>query len=229
MYMSKIRIMKQIPLTAARKTVLYLLLAALPLALPAQTTFSARSGSKMRIEGTSNVHDWQVESPFISGLLVVGPDFPVEPGKKAKPGKMDAKADVSIAVRSLKSLEKDGKPYSDSMDEIMYEKLQVTAHPAILYHLLELTLKEAPKSKDLPYVYDSKGELEVAGVTNTISMPIDITPLEGQKLKVTGSVTLKMTDFKIDPPAPKLALGLIKTGDEVKLFFEWILAPKKKT
>jgi hypothetical protein len=36
-----------------------------------------------------------------------------------------------------------------------------------------------------------------------------------------------MTDFKIDPPAPKVALGLIKTGDEVKLFFEWIVVQKK--
>ena len=36
-----------------------------------------------------------------------------------------------------------------------------------------------------------------------------------------------MTDFKIDPPAPKIALGLIKTGDDVKLIFEWMLAPRK--
>ena len=37
---------------------------------------------------------------------------------------MEAKADVFIQVRSLKSIEKDGKPYSDKMDEIMWEHLK---------------------------------------------------------------------------------------------------------
>jgi hypothetical protein len=38
---------------------------------------------------------------------------------------------------------------------------------------------------------------------------------------------VKMTDFGIEPPAPKIALGAIKTSDDVKLTFEWITAPKK--
>jgi hypothetical protein len=49
----------------------------------------------------------------------------------------------------------------------------------------------------------------------------DTTPLN--LMKVTGTTTLKMTDFKVEPPAPKLALGMIKTGDEVKLIFDWRL------
>ena len=83
------------------------------------TTYAARSGSKMRIEGTSNIHDWQVESPIIGGMIEVGPGFPTEPGQAVTPGKVEAKAEVFIQVRSLKSIEKDGKPYSDKMDEIM--------------------------------------------------------------------------------------------------------------
>jgi hypothetical protein len=39
-------------------------------------------------------------------------------------------------------------------------------------------------------------------------------------------VALKMTDFKIQPPAPKVALGLIKTGDDVKLKFQWEVFPR---
>jgi polyisoprenoid-binding protein YceI len=130
---------------------------------------------------------------------------------------------VYVQVRSLKSVEADGRLYSDSMDEIMYEHLKVEKFPAIRYRLTELTLKEAPKSKDAPYVFDSKGELAIAGVTNTISMPVNILPLEGKKLKITGGVTLKMSDYKVGPVEPKIALGIIKTGDEVKISFEWIL------
>src|ERR1035437_7910866 len=115
------------------------------LSLPAadqMTTFAARSGSKMRIEGTSNIHDWQVESPFIGGMMEVGSNFPTEPGQAVTPGKVEAKADVFIQVRSLKSIEKDGKPYSDRMDEVMWEHLKETENKKIVFHLTELTVKE---------------------------------------------------------------------------------------
>lgn len=191
------------------------------------TTYAARSGSKMRIEGTSNIHDWQVESPFIGGLMEVGPGFPLEPGQAVTPGKVEAKAEVFIQVRSLKSIEKDGKPYSDKMDEIMWEHLKEPVHKRIVYHLTEMTLKEAPKAKDAPYVFDAKGDLAVAGVTNKIAMVVNVLPLADKKLEITGTVALKMTDFKVNPPAPKIALGLIKTGDDVKLIFKWIVGQRK--
>jgi len=217
-------------------TIPLLLLAALSLqAADQKTTYAARSGSKMRIEGTSNIHDWQVESSIIGGMMEVGPGFPTEPGQAATPGKMDAKVEAFVTVRSLKSIEKDGRPYSDPMDNIMYEKLKASEdpvtkkvpYPRIEYRLSELVLKEAPKDKDGAYVFDAKGDLAIAGVTNKIAMLVNVTPMPDKKLKIAGTVTLKMTDFKIEPPAPKLAFGLIKTGDPVKLIFEWILAPRK--
>ena len=191
------------------------------------TTLAARSGSKMRIEGTSNIHDWQVESPLIGGMMEVGPNFPLEPGQAATPGKVEAKAEVFIQVRSLKSLEKDGKPYSDKMDEVMWEHMKEPENKRIIYRLSELTLKEAPKAKDAPYVFDAKGDLAIGGVTNKITMTVNVLPLGEKKLKVTGTTNLKMTDFKIEPPAPKIAMGMIKTGDDVKLIFEWRLSPRK--
>src|SRR5512135_3364529 len=119
------------------------LLAAVSLQAADQTTtYAARSGSKMRIEGTSNIHDWQVESPFIGGMIEVGPNFPMDPGQAVTPGKIEVKGEVFIQVRSLKSIEKDGKPYSDKMDEVMYEKLKAQENPKIVYHLEEFTLKE---------------------------------------------------------------------------------------
>ena len=191
------------------------------------TTLAARSGSKMRIEGTSNIHDWQVESPFIGGMLEVGANFPLDPGQAVTPGKVEAKGDVFIQVRSLKSVEKDGKAYSDKMDEVMWEHMRETENKRIVYHLTELTLKEAAKAKDAPYVFEAKGDLAVAGVTNQLTMTVNVLPLGDKKLKITGSTNLKMTAYKIEPPAPKIALGMIKTGDDVKLIFEWMLAQRK--
>jgi len=214
--------------TVIARNIGLLLLATVSLqAADKMTTYAARSGGKMRIEGTSNIHDWQVESPFIGGMLQVGPGFPRELGQAATPGKVEAKADVFVQVRSLKSLEKDGKPYSDKMDEVMWEHLKEPENKRIVYHLTELTLKEAAKAKDAPYVFDAKGDLAVAGTTKPIAMVVNVLPLADNKLKVTGTVTLKMTDFKVEPPSPKIALGFIKTGDEVKLIFVWMLAQPK--
>ncbi len=218
--------MKRHTLIAGTITLLLLAPAALQ-AADQLTTYNARSGSKMRIEGTSNIHDWQVESPFIGGMMQVGPGFPTQPGQAVTPGKVEAKADVFIQVRSLKSVEKDGKPYSDKMDEIMWEHLKEPQYKRIIYQLSEFTLKEAPKTKDAPYVFDAKGNLAVAGVTNKIAMGVTVLPLADNRLEINGTVTLKMTDFKVEPPAPKIALGLIKTGDEVKLIFKWIVGQRK--
>jgi YceI-like protein len=202
-----------------------LLVAGLSVQAAEMTKFSAKSGSKMRIEGTSNIHDWQVESPIIGGSIDVGPGFPVEPGQAATPGKIEAKAEPFVTVRSLKSVEKDGKPYSDKMDEVMYEHMKAKDDPRarISYHLTDLVLKETAKSKDAPYVFEAKGDLVVAGVTNSVTMPVNVLPLGEKKLKISGTTTVKMTDFKIDPPAPKIALGLIKTGDPVKIIFDWMV------
>lgn len=195
-------------------------------AADAPARFDPVPGSKVRIEGTSSIHDWQVEGTLIGGRLEAGPGFPIEPGQAVQPGKVEAKADAFIPVRSLKSVEKDGRPYSDSMDDIMYEKLLQPKHPRIQYHLESLVLKEAPAATNAPYVFDATGQLVVAGVTNKITMPVKVLPLGGKKLKITGQTTAKMTDFSIKPPAPALALGLIKTGDDVKLIFEWMVGEK---
>jgi len=90
-------------------------------------------------------------------------------------------------------------------------------------------LKEPAKSKDAPYVFEAKGDLAVGGVTNSITMPVNVVPLGEKKLKISGTTTLKMTDFKIEPPAPKIALGMIKTGDEVKIIFDWMVAQRPAT
>jgi hypothetical protein len=94
--------------------------AASPL-LPGQR-FTARSGSRVRIEGTSNMHDWQVEGSLIGGYVELGANL--ETGREVTPGKVAARVEAFIPIRSLKSVDKDGSKYSDRMDEIMYESLR---------------------------------------------------------------------------------------------------------
>lgn len=191
------------------------------------TKLSARSGSKMRVEGTSNIHDWRVESPLIGGSIDVGPNFPITPDQEVTPGKVEVSGETFVTVRSLKSLKADNvTPYSDSMDGIMYGKLDTGGNPKITFKVTELTLKETPKEKGAPYVFDAKGQVTVGGVSKEVAMPVKVVHTADKKIKISGSVPLKMTDFKIEPPAPAVGLGLIKTGDDVKVIFDWMVAPK---
>lgn len=176
-------------------------------------------GTRVAIEGTSSLHDWLVEGLIIGGTLEVGPGFPLDRAK-AKPGKLDARAEVFIPVRSLKSM-KNGKAYSNAMDDIMYGKLLESQHKRILFRLNELTLKDAPADTNLPIVLEARGDLAAAGVTNSITMPVYLLLPRPNQLRLSGSVGVKMTDFHIDPPSPKI-VDFIKTGDEVTLRFDWL-------
>ena len=195
-------------------------------AADSMTRLDARSGSKMRIEGTSTVHDWQAESPLIMGFIEVGPSFPLEAGQAVTPGKVEARGEAAVMVRQLRSIEKDGSYYNDTMDAKMWDMMRMPQNPKIIYHLTELVLKEAPKQKTDPYVFDSKGELAVGGKTNKISMVVNVLPLgekNGDKrVKITGTTPLKMSDFDISPAS----IIFSKTGDDVTVKFEWVVGKK---
>ena len=224
--------MKTRTVIAANIALLMLATAALQ-AADQMTLYTSRPGAnKMRIEGTANIMHpvWFIDSPTIGGMLQVGQGFPTEPGQSATPGKIEAKARVFIPVRSLKSVEADGRPYSDKMDEIMCEHLKEEKFQQISYSLNEFTLKEVAKAKDAPYVFEAKGDLTIAGVTNATTMTVNILPVADPKpsrLEITGNTVVKMTDYKVAPVDINLVLGHIKTGDEVKLSFKWVVGQKK--
>lgn len=175
--------------------------------------YAAQPGSEVKIEGTSNIHDWTVKGQIISGFMEVSPAFDADL-KTVTPA---PKVEVTIPVRSLKS--SSGK----KMDEVMQEHMNMAKFPTIKYQLTSLTVKTEPKGPNGPGEYVSKGDLTVSGVKKAIEMPVTIEKADG-KLKVKGTIPLKMTDFNIKPPAPALAMGLIKTGDDVKITLEWVLA-----
>jgi polyisoprenoid-binding protein YceI len=110
------------------------------------------------------------------------------------------------------------------MDERMNKELKSEDHPRIAYRLTEMKPGKVQGGK---IGFDTKGELTVAGVTNVISMPVTFEKQADNKLKVSGAVALKMTDYKITPPAfTILGLSAMKTGDDVKISFDWLTEPR---
>jgi len=186
----------------------------------------AGPGNLVFIEGTSTVHDWRVEGKIIGGAFEAGPGFTTDLAE-AKPGKVEAKASAFMPVRSLKSVKEDGTYYSNSMDDIMYEKMLEPQNKLIKYTLKEMELKEVPKSTGEPFLFETKGDLMVAGATKEVVMPVKMKVEEveesGKKWRVltfSAEIEAKMTDFKVEPVS---ALGgTIKTGDDIKLGINWV-------
>ena len=175
--------------------------------------FEAQPGSRMKIEGTSTLHDWTVEGGIIGGFFESDPGFSKDP---AIASKVTPKVEVEIPVRTLKS-------HAKPMDNVMYEAMKQKEFPKIKFALKEMKLKGSASGNG-PYLFDTKGELTVSGVTRTNEMVVAVVKIADGQLKFSGTNTMKMTDFGIKPPAPAIALGAIKTGDEVKISFEWMTA-----
>lgn len=194
---------------------LSLFFAVITLHSQAATRFAAQpTGSKMRIDGTSNIHDWTVDSALIGGWIEVDEKFPAAPAAAIAPGKFEVKALVSISVRSLKS----GKT---AMDVVMHEAMKFEKQPRIQYTIKTVEIKAAPAKPGDPVEIETAGDLSVSGVSKPVKLKMTMLRTDKNELIFAGQAAVKMTDFGITPPQPKLALGLIKTGDEVKLKFEW--------
>ena len=173
---------------------------------------SQPGGCKVKIEGTSSIHDWSMESPVIGGFLETDAGFPesaLKGGSAAKP-----KVEAFIPVRTLKS-------HSKKMDEIYQEHMEEPKFKKIEYKLTELKPKgDAPKSGKCEF--DAVGTLTIHGVSKSITMPTTIEKLEGKKLKITSATPLKMSDFGVKPPNPSIAgMPTITTGDDIKVTIEW--------
>ncbi|MBM3876855.1 MAG: YceI family protein [Verrucomicrobia bacterium] len=199
-----------------KMTILRLLLAAAVLAAVSTRAadkavrYEGQPGGKIKIDGTSSVHDWTVETQIIGGFLEVDAAFDADFKAFKKP-----KVEVSIPIRSLKSGKK-------PMDTVMQETMKMGEHPKIEYRLIDMSPR--PGAEAAKAQFEARGALTVAGVTRTNTMVVTLQHVDAKTIKVTGTAAVKMTDHGMKPPAPALALGLIKTGDDVKLTIEWLTA-----
>mgnify|MGYP000875239950 FL=1 len=174
---------------------------------------------RISVEGTSTLHDWTLETSAIEGFAHIDPSVPADAAlakAQVKPGKVAAQAGVTIPTASLRSV-RNGKPFSSQMDRQAHAKLKAQAYPTITFKLSEATLDAIPESNDKPFKFTARGRLTIAGVTRSVTLPLDILLLENGRVKVSGAVALKMTDFQIAPPD----LMLVKAGDAVTIRFSW--------
>jgi hypothetical protein len=173
----------------------------------------ALPGGSMKIIGTSTIHNWHATTKLLGGSFTVPGGFPVDAVESAKPGKIEATTVVTLMANSFACSS------GASMDKVMRSAMKADKNPSIKYRLTSAEVTGKAKSGGINLA--TKGNLIVAGVTNAIDMVVVMKNVAGGKVQFSGTAKTKMTDFGIKPPAPSVGLGLIKTGDDVTLEFQW--------
>jgi polyisoprenoid-binding protein YceI len=174
--------------------------------------------SSVRVDGTSTLHDWTVKTPSISGHIDFSIDLPMDATaqqiREAIVGNPKIEAAVEIAVDTMKSVQNDKK-----MDKKMYEALKRDRNPSINYKLTKFELAASARADQEEFEVRTTGDLSIAGATRELQIPMVLTVVDSQHLRISGSLVMKMTDFNVNPP--EALLGMIKSGDRIKVAFEW--------
>ena len=173
--------------------------------------------TKVFLEGTSNVRDWDATSTKIDGVVefesngtwseaAFDPDSLVENGLRAT---------VRIPADSL---------ISDSrrLTSNMHDYLEVKAHRYIEFELKSVALNGRVDPDARSFTTDAEGLLTVTGNQREIAFPVEWAR-EGNLLILSGKAELKMSDFGIDPPT--MMFGTLRAADEVTVEFQWVLQP----
>ncbi len=178
------------------------------------------SGSKLTVRGGFAAGQWKAETAIVSGFIEADSRFP-----SLQESLRIAKVEVFVPVRSLQSFGQSWEPYNEQINAVIYKELRADEHPKIFFKLSELVARAA-HSRDSPSIMlESRGELAIGGVTNSVAIPVKIMALPAGGLKICGGTKIRMSDFKL---CERTLVG-VNLFDTVCVDFEWCVAqPKKK-
>lgn len=167
--------------------------------ISAQSYKLDNGASSLKIDGTSNIHDWTIEAENTSGMIVANFN-----GEKLED---ITKLDFTVVAESLMS----GK---SGMDKNTYKALDTDTYEKITFQLKDV--KNIEKLTADTYKVRTTGVLMIAGKKKMIDIEFQLTQ-KHNKLMITGDHKIEMSDYGVDPPTAMF--GTIKTGDTVKISF----------
>lgn len=165
-------------------------------AVQAQNIQATANNSTVTVDGTSNVHDWDINAEqFTATAIIESNDDALEIKKLT----------LNLAAESLKS----GK---GGMDKNTYKALNTKKNKRIVFtHTKTVSLNETTNNT---YAVVVQGVLEIAGTENTTNLSFELVKTnEGYTIK--GSKNIHMPDYNVTPPTAML--GTVKTGADVTI------------
>ncbi len=162
-------------------------------------------GNTIRIAGETNLSRFSLRQE-VTDTYICGQDnsrWIHNPGKE--------RYEVLIPVRQFSATNR--MVYKDFLDLLRVEK-----HPEIALFIPE---EEFNSLYDPGAVVTTKVGINVAGVTRFYRIRCRVIPCVPGDLVITGEKSLKLTDFKLEPPVK--SLGMIRVKNELIVNFEFRL------
>lgn len=166
------------------------------------------SDSKISVEGTSSLHDWNCQVESFSGEITKS---------ESASNPLDGIQTVLLTA-PIQNMEC-GK---NTMNRKLREAFKAEDHPELTFSAKEITVTNEGSGSAPTLI--ARGNLTMAGVTRSIEVSATGEQVGDNRLKFSGQHELDMTDYKMDPPTA--VFGTIRTGDVVTVHFE-ILTPNK--
>ncbi len=186
------------------KSILLAIVITLSLQVNAQRKYTL-TRSTFEVAGTSNIHDWVMKSSEgTGGAYLTFTDLKLTDIKNLT---------VTLPAESIKSSK-------TSMDDVAYESLDTKTHKNIKY-----VLKSADKVNESTWVFT--GTYTIAGVSKDYKTQVKVTTYDNGNFVLQGSNRITFTDFEMTPPSA--ALGVVKAGKELTVFFNITLTDFAKS
>lgn len=170
----------------------------------AQTKYESIGGVKLVIEGTSNVHDWDMRSDqgYCSSLFYVTSN-----------GKLNGVSNISFTVpaESLKS-------FNTYMDKRAYKALKTEQYSNINFTASSIHIKPNGVTG---YLLTAKGKLTISSVTKDVVVTATGHLKADKSISYAGALKLKMTDYNVEPPG--IMQDAVKAGKFVTVKFDLLL------
>lgn len=168
--------------------------------LVAQDSKVVLAESKLKVLGTSNLHDWEIDAKAMSGKATMA----IEAGDL----KSIKNLDFAVEVEQLKS----GK---SGMDNNTFKALNSKTYKTINYKLVSVTKITEISAGN--FTVETQGDLTISGVTKRINQTFTV-KIIGKKAIVSGKTKIDMTTYSVKPPTA--LMGTIKTGKDVTVDFK---------
>ena len=167
----------------------------------------ALSGSRIWIEGKSNIRDWTCEAKQVDVSIVVD-----SAGLATSAQRLVREAMTRVPVAEIRC-------GNGTMDDHLRKALKADQNPGIAFRLVRAEGRDS--GNDSTFALTLLGRLTIAGVENPVTIEAVGTRLADGTLKAAASVPLRMTAFGVKPPTA--LLGTLKTADAVTVRFELLV------
>lgn len=183
-----------------------LLMSFFPLSLSDQQ-YSAANNVKITVQGTSNIHDWDLVSEQGSCTMVVQMDAN---------GTLTGMSNLNftVFVNSLKS------KHGSTMDNNAYKAMSASSYPSITFKSSSVSVKAGGANA---YTVTAPGKLNISSGSRDVTLTGTCKVNADKSITVSGSYKLNTTDYNVKPIS--IMLGAIKTSPDVTVQYNLTAKP----